>query len=247
MQSRNLFVPLTAILYVGLSFLLFYFVLPESVLLCEGTGDLPTIMEFSDLHLTEGLKAAKEALANQSGVYCIQNTITESMYIGSSTNMGERLVSHLVYNATNLHLQSSIAKHGLAAFTFIVIELCVPKDLLSREQHWLDWLFSLPSHFRYNFSPVAGAPMAGRTHTDNAKTAIGEANRGCNNPNYGRVAHNALEVCLYTLDGVLVQSFSSQSAAAKFLGVSQQYIFRAIQRGYTVKGTYRVASRSSPL
>jgi hypothetical protein len=31
--------------------------------------------------------------------------------------------------------------------------------LLSREQHWLDWLFSLDDKFRYNFLPTAGSPL----------------------------------------------------------------------------------------
>jgi hypothetical protein len=38
---------------------------------CEGAEDLPRIMEFKDLHLTESLKEAKEVLKDQAGVYCM--------------------------------------------------------------------------------------------------------------------------------------------------------------------------------
>jgi group I intron endonuclease len=83
------------------------------------------------------------------------------MYIGSSINIGNRLVDHLVYNNTNEYLQNAIEKYGLENFTFAVVEFCDLEVLLQREQHYLDILFSLPAYLRYNFSPVAGAPIAG--------------------------------------------------------------------------------------
>ena len=38
-------------------------------------------------------------------------------------------------------------------------------NLLALEQKYLKWLFSLPDKFRFNFALIAGAPIAGRTHT----------------------------------------------------------------------------------
>ena len=49
------------------------------VILCEGVEDLPRIMQFPDLHLTETLKAARDALKGESGIYCIQSKSTGSM------------------------------------------------------------------------------------------------------------------------------------------------------------------------
>jgi len=174
------------------------------------------------------------------------------MYIGSSVDLGGRWVDHILNNSSNLHLQNAILKYGLYLFTFSVIEYCAKDQLLSREQHWLDWLFCLPSHFRFNFSPVAGAPMAGRFHTEDTKALLRAAKQGINNPMYGRagslnpmygtVAPSAVGVNVYNLNNVLIHTFTSQSAAAKFLGVSQQCISRAIKQGFTVKGTYRVTS-----
>jgi hypothetical protein len=40
-----------------------------------------------------------------------------------------------------------------------------------------------------------------------------------------------------------VESFSSHTAAAKWLGVSQQAVSRAIKQGYIVKGLYRVFNK----
>ena len=43
------------------------------------------------------------------GVYYIICNITDAIYIGSSINIENRLVDHLVSNSTNEHLQNAIA------------------------------------------------------------------------------------------------------------------------------------------
>jgi group I intron endonuclease len=138
------------------------------------------------LHITKNLKAAKVALSGEVGVYSIICNITGARYIGSSMNIGNRLVRHLVDNNTNEHLQNAIAKYGLENFTFAVVESCDLSVLLQREQHYLDILFSLPANLRYNFSPVAGAPIAGRNHTPETLVKLSVAQSGANNTMYGK-------------------------------------------------------------
>jgi hypothetical protein len=53
------------------------------------------------------------------------------------------------------------------------------ESLLAREQHWLNWLFSLPAELRYNFLSTAGSPL-GLRHTEEAKTKMSEAKKGRN-------------------------------------------------------------------
>jgi Cytochrome C oxidase subunit II, transmembrane domain/GIY-YIG catalytic domain len=131
-----------------------------SNILCEGSlDDLPNLMEFGDLYLTESFKTAKDTLSNQSGIYCFKCLETGAMYIGSSTNLGDRMLSHIFNHSSNLHLQRAIAAYGLSRFILIVVELCAPSALLLREQVWLDWLFSLNSKFRFNFLPTAGSSL----------------------------------------------------------------------------------------
>ena len=88
-------------------------------------------------------KAAKVALRGQVGVYSFICYITGARYIGSSIDIGIRLVQHLVTNNTNEHLQNAIAKYGFKNFTFSVVEFCDSQVLLQlrREQHYLDILF----------------------------------------------------------------------------------------------------------
>jgi hypothetical protein len=83
------------------------------------TNNLPKVLYFTDLHLTKNLKAAKKALSEGraaplwgAGVYAIICNVTGAIYIGSSINIGNRLVYHLVTNNTNDHLQNAITKYG---------------------------------------------------------------------------------------------------------------------------------------
>ncbi|RUS28476.1 hypothetical protein BC938DRAFT_481831, partial [Jimgerdemannia flammicorona] len=176
--------------------------------------DLPTIMRFSDLHLTENLSNAVKTLKGSSGIYCITNQDTGQMYIGSSVNLGNRLTAHFVGGSYNAHLQFAIAKYGLSALIFSVIELCAKDQLLAREQHWLNWLFSLPSNLRFNFLSTAGSWL-GFKHTSASKAAISAGILGLNNPMYGTLSPTAKTVSIYTLDNVLVECFCSRTAAAK--------------------------------
>lgn len=75
------------------------------------------------------------------------------LYIGSSVNMGDRLVDHLIKGNFNKSLQNAIAKYGLDKFVFDVAEFCEPELLLQREQHYFDILFTFPADLRYNFLP----------------------------------------------------------------------------------------------
>lgn len=150
------------------------------------------MLEFSDLHLTENIKAAIKALKGLSGIYCIKNMITGAMYIGSSINLGERLRDHIM-DSSNVYLRNSIEKYGVANFSFIVVEFVeiFPElsheenkaNLLAREQYWLDWLFSLDEKSRYNFAPVAGSCL-GVTRSTETRSLMSAAKEGENNPYY---------------------------------------------------------------
>jgi len=50
--------------------------------------------------------------------FCLNN-----MFIGSSINIGNRLVYHLVNEDTKEHFQNAIALYGLDTFTFVVVEV----------------------------------------------------------------------------------------------------------------------------
>lgn len=96
-------------------------------------SNLPKVQEFGDLHITNALKAMIKTLTSMAGIYAIVNTVSGKIYIGSSINIGFRMLAHLVYNTTNVHLQNAIAvfNTGLETFKVVVIELFESDPTLS--------------------------------------------------------------------------------------------------------------------
>src|SRR5579862_3206578 len=117
--------------------------------------NLPNAIEFQNLQVTENLKKARETLQGLAGVYCIKCLETGTIYIGSSINLGDRIMDHLFYGSSNIYLRNAIAKQGVENFIFIVVEFFEPylelsqdfnrSALLECEQYYLDWLFKLPA------------------------------------------------------------------------------------------------------
>jgi group I intron endonuclease len=143
-------------------------------------------------------------------------------------------------------------------------------QLLAREQHWLDWSWSLPAGARYNFSPTAGSPL-GCTHSEETRAKIRAALKrrggsplkgrvsplkgrvrsplspehrekfagaGANNHRFGKTAPNAIKAYIYSLDGQLVNEYSSLQAAADWLGVTSTTISNYQKSGKPFKGLY---------
>ena len=86
-------------------------------------NSLPRVKEFTNLDQPKNFKAAKVALRGLAGAYAFLNNITGAVYIGSSINLAQRLIQHVVDNGTNPHLQNAITKYGLGNFTFVLVEI----------------------------------------------------------------------------------------------------------------------------
>ena len=72
-------------------------------------------------------------------------------------NLSVRPYPRTIFLIIRLICGSAILKYGLSHFAFVILEYCHSSDLLKREQHYLDLLFSLAKELRYNFSSVAEA------------------------------------------------------------------------------------------
>ena len=102
-------------------------VISNHIVCCEGASDAPTaalphILEFGNLHCTDAFKAMITALKGVAGVYAIIHTASGKAYIGSSGNVGLRLMSHFIYGSCNGHLQNALALYGLSAFVVRLVE-----------------------------------------------------------------------------------------------------------------------------
>jgi group I intron endonuclease len=106
-------------------------------------------------------------LPEVSGIYVIRNTINGKVYVGSAINLRQRWSVHLKMLRQGVHhsplLQRSWTKYGPDAFVFEVIEhVSDRKDLIAREQHWIDTLKSTDPARGFNAYPIAGSPLGSR-------------------------------------------------------------------------------------
>jgi len=89
-------------------------------------------------------------------IYKIVNLIDNHFYIGSTQNFIKRYYTHINHIRTNKQsctlLVRAINKHKEENFKLEIIEECLPEELLTREQHYLDTL--LP---KYNVAKIAGS------------------------------------------------------------------------------------------
>ncbi len=163
------------------------------------------------------------------GIYCIENTVTGSLYIGSSVNIERRWRSHRHSLARGRHhsryLQRAWHKYGPEAFDFVIICCCAPRELLLFEQHWLDWQRPV-----YNSCPAAGSPRGvRRPHTPAHRAKLAAANR-----------KRALPVrALLCPDGSLYLEYPSISDAARMVGGGIGNIWTALRNAKLTAYGYR--------
>jgi group I intron endonuclease len=77
-----------------------------------------------------------------SGIYHIINLLNNKRYIGSSSNIQARFVTHRrqldAGKHVNKHLQAAWVKYGTAAFDFCILEAVKPSLAATLEQVYLD-------------------------------------------------------------------------------------------------------------
>ena len=83
-------------------------------------------------------------LPSVAGVYVIENTQIKSYYVGSSSNVRQRVSAHRkqleAHKHRNTILQRDWSQYGQHAFKVMVLEHCDVIQLVEREQHWIDRL-----------------------------------------------------------------------------------------------------------
>lgn len=93
-------------------------------------------------------------------IYYILNIINNKMYVGSTTNLYERFVSHKSKLELNKHdnryLQKSYIKYGNENFKFGVLELLNDADNIElKEQYWIEELETTNKQLGYNLRTIA--------------------------------------------------------------------------------------------
>lgn len=91
------------------------------------------------------------------GIYLIRNLINGKVYIGKSTDIYRRIVSHISslnlekLSNENEHLINSWKKYGKELFEYIILEECSFELLKEKELFYIQKYNSLDRNFGYNF------------------------------------------------------------------------------------------------
>ncbi len=125
-----------------------------------------------------------------SCIYKITNTVNGKFYIGSTRDLAGRKRKHLSELRRDLHgnahLQAAFNLYGEASFEWSVMVECEQHQLLDLEQKLIDETDCTNREVGYNVSLVAGAPMAGRKHTEASLDKMKQAKLGDKNTFYGK-------------------------------------------------------------
>ena len=160
------------------------------------------VVTYSDAFVNKSiiLKDTKKKV----GIYRLVNKVNGKTYIGSSANLARRLRVYYDFSYLSVRIAksksliySSILKHGYSNFQLEILEYCLPENVISREQYYMDLLKP-----EYNLNSTAGSRLGsfhleetklklknwakGRKHTEQSKKLISLATKGMNNPNFGK-------------------------------------------------------------
>jgi len=115
-----------------------------------------------------------------------QNSINGKRYIGSSDNLKRRFREYFNINYllkdNCMQICRALLKYGYDNFSLTIIEYCEPEKCIEREKYYID-LFG--SEYNTVKDPTI-PPMSGRKHSEKTKQILSDANKGENNPNYGK-------------------------------------------------------------
>lgn len=131
------------------------------------------------------LTHVSEKINMSSGIYQITNIINNKIYIGSSSNIEKRWKKHKTElntkNHHSKHLENAWHLYGHDKFKFSVLEVIHnTNDLLSREQHYLDYYKPYLEENGYNVCHIAGSTI-GIKRTENERIVLSKHfnNKSC--------------------------------------------------------------------
>ncbi len=116
---------------------------------------------------------------NKSGIYLWFNTINDKYYIGSAQDLTRRFRqyhSDKYLTKTSLLIHKALLKNTHDKFSLYILEYCDIKDLIEREQYYINLLTP-----QYNILKIAGSTL-GFKHTEETLIKMSEAKSGENHP-----------------------------------------------------------------
>ena len=118
----------------------------------------------------------------KSGIYLWLNTTNDKYYIDSAQDLSRRFsqyYSEKYLKAVYGIIHKALLKSRHEKFTLYILEYCKVKDLILREQYYIDILSP-----QYNILQIAGSTL-GFKHTEETLVKMSEAKTGENHPMFG--------------------------------------------------------------
>lgn len=165
------------------------------------------------------MKEIKWELKSKSGIYCIINISNSKRYIGSSTNMWQRLQKHrslLRHNKhDNLKLQNGWNKYEENNFDYYILEFCEKEFLEKREQFFIDTLkpeYNITLIVERNILSKESRILQSRTRKERIAS--------------GEIKFPIKYIYRYSLNGEFIEEHESLKTACEKLNISESSVCR---------------------
>lgn len=206
---------------------------------------------------TTDRKEISSFIKDKSGVYLWLQKTNGKYYVGSSVDLRYRFYDYFsksyLVKSGNTIMANSISKYGLEAFEFIILEFTDKKDVLSREQFFIDSLKP-----ELNILKTAGCTLGfkptvetkeklrkaalGRIQSLETRAKISESQK--NNQN-----NPGLPLTIKDLETDITTEYLNMTEAARKLGFSRTAISMGFKKNnttsFTVKGRYLITIKPS--
>jgi hypothetical protein len=168
---------------------------------------------------------------NKSGIYRWTQKKTGFSYVGSATKLYNRFSTYYIFpmvvkilNRSKSHILSAILKYGYSKFTLEILEYCDPKDLIKREQYYLDLL--QPEYKLLKFARSS----SGKKHSLETRVKMSNSHLGGKNAMFGKIRPKgsgkpSQKIEVLDIKNNITTKYESISAAAKALKTGRTTIY----------------------
>jgi hypothetical protein len=177
---------------------------------------------------------------DKSGIYRINNMITNKSYIGSSIDISKRFKnyyksSYINSKRNNSIIYSALLKYNYINFSVDILEYCKSDSLIIREQYYLDFLKP-----EYNILKIAGNRL-GSKHSKEAKANM-SVNHVASSPlrKTNHLLATGHRITVINKENNTARLFDSIRAAASNLGTSHNLLLTYINNNKLYKGIYKI-------
>ena len=176
-----------------------------------------------------------------SGVYCIENTISNMKYVGATSDLYKRATRHICAlnisskKTANRHLRKDWVFYGADYFKIYALEICDSHKLKEREQFWLDKInpiYPLGYNIRLVVDSNAGLPGYWTGKKLSAETSI---KMSVSKKALKLKSPQATKMGLYGSNNELLATYDSMMEAASKLNISVCGISRSVTLNYKTR------------